>query len=330
MEYREAGVDINEADSFIKDISSLIDTTHTSQVVKNDNGFAGLYRNKSKDSILVSSTDGVGTKLKIANYLNIHNTIGIDLVAMCVNDVLTTGAAPLFFMDYIATGKLNKEQLSQVIEGIVEGCLIADCALIGGETAEMPSMYKSNEYDLAGFCLGEVQANNLITKENVRNNDALIGLASSGLHSNGFSIINKYLEKDIHLFNKSFLRSLLTPTRIYTNEVLTFIKNGGRINGMAHITGGGLSNNIPRMMKINSGACINKSSWRVPSMFNILQEEIEIEESEMFNIFNMGIGFVLAIPFNNIVDTIDYFHRNSINAFHIGNVINADNEVFYY
>ena len=258
MDYKQAGVDVEAGREFVDNIRNLVVSTHRPEVLGGLGGFSGLFALPSgyKEPVLVSGTDGVGTKLKLANTLNCHHTVGIDLVAMCVNDVLTSGAEPLFFLDYLATGKLNQQQLTEVVSGIAQGCRLAGCALIGGETAEMPGFYPPGEYDLAGFCVGVVEKSLILDGSQVKVGDVAIGLESSGIHSNGFSLVRKVIDEcNISLQDnldfwgqKSLAELLLTPTKIYVKPILAAAKSGLEIHGMAHITGGGLPENLPRCL----------------------------------------------------------------------------------
>jgi len=281
--YKQAGVDIEKADKLINKIEGI---------VSGIGGFSGLYPieiARYKKPFLVASTDGVGTKLKIAQLIRKHNTVGIDLVAMCVNDVITCGAKPLFFLDYFATGKLDVGVAEEVIRGIHKGCLQGACPLIGGETAEMPGFYKKGEYDLAGFCVGIVERKEVIDGKKIKPGDIIFGLSSSGLHSNGFSLVRK-------IFSQRELRSLgkelLKPTKIYVKDVLSV---RSIVRGIAHITGGGFIDNIPRILPQGCQAIIHKGSWRVPGIFQVVQKKGKIKEEEMFHTFNMGIGMVLIV-----------------------------------
>jgi len=282
--YKEAGVDIKKAERLIEKIKRLAPEI---------GGFSGLFPiepRKYKRPLLVASTDGVGTKLKIAQFINKHDTVGIDLVAMCVNDVITCGAEPLFFLDYFATGKLELGVAEEVIKGIHRGCLEAQCRLIGGETAEMPGFYRPGEYDLAGFCVGIVEGKEVIDGKEIEPGDIIFGLPSSGLHSNGFSLVRKiFSEKEQRRLGKE----LLKPTKIYVKDILSV---RSIVRGVAHITGGGFTDNIPRILPPGRQAVIHKGSWRVPGIFALVQEKGEIREEEMFHTFNMGIGIVLIVP----------------------------------
>ncbi|MFI5390676.1 MAG: phosphoribosylformylglycinamidine cyclo-ligase [Bacteriovoracales bacterium] len=301
ISYKDSGVDIEKGDALVDKIKEKVKSTYGSRVRAGVGGFACLYE-ITPGKLLAAGTDGVGTKLKIAQILNKHNTIGIDLVAMCVNDVLCTGARPLFFMDYFATGKLELNVGDEIIEGIVEGCKQSECALIGGETAEMPGMYPNGEYDLAGFAIGEVEEKDLIDGSKLSEGDTLIGIPSSGLHSNGFSLVRKLIKEN----EKELLQDALVPTRIYWKLVEKLLKNHpGKIKGLAHITGGGLTN-IPR---INEGFDYNltylPSLEEIPSVFSEMKKRSNLPSSELYTTFNMGIGLVIATNSpNEIMDTL--------------------------
>jgi phosphoribosylformylglycinamidine cyclo-ligase len=306
LTYQKAGVNIAEGQSFVNKIAPLVRSTFRPEVLTDLGGFSALFKldlKKYKQPILVSGTDGVGTKLKIAFLTNRHDSVGIDLVAMCVNDVVVTGAEPLFFLDYFACGRLRKEQSVDVLKGIIKGCRQAGCALIGGETAEMPSFYPPDEYDLAGFAVGVVDRKNVIDGRKIRPGDFVIGFSSSGLHSNGFSLARKVLfEKagyqvtDSWKNGKNLGDELLTPTRIYVRSVLALARHG-LIKGAAHITGGGITENLPRIFPKGCEAVIRRESWRVPEIFHMIQKEGQVDEEEMYRVFNMGIGMiVIAAP----------------------------------
>ncbi len=303
--YKDAGVDIDTANEFVERIKASIKTTARKEVVAGIGGFGGLFRLNTvdlKNPVLVSSTDGVGTKLRIAHMLDKHDTIGIDLVAMSVNDVVVQGAEPLFFLDYLATGKLEMEKNVKVIEGITEGCRQAGCTLLGGETAEMPGFYQPGEYDLAGFCVGVVESEKLITGSTISVNDRIIGLASTGLHSNGFSLARKVLLEKGKLgvndavpgLDKSVGLEMLEPTKIYVKTLLNLFKNFN-IKGLVHITGGGFYENIPRIIPQACRSIIKKGSWDIPPIFKVIQDMGNVEEKEMFRVFNMGIGMMLVV-----------------------------------
>ena len=301
MDYREAGVNIEAGQAFVQHIRKSVESTFRPEVLGGLGGFGGYFELPSgyQNPVLVSGTDGVGTKLKIAQAMNIHQTIGIDLVAMSVNDVLTSGAEPLFFLDYLATGKLEPQQLTQVIEGIVEGCRLSGCALLGGETAEMPGFYQTGEYDLAGFCVGIVEKDVLLNGSQVSIGDIVIGLASSGLHSNGFSLIRKLVASEGLDWNdcpelfagQSIGEVLLTPTRIYARSILGALSAGFPIHAMAHITGGGLAENLPRSLNSGQSIQLNQTSWPMPPIFQWIQETGKIDSKSMRETFNLGIGF---------------------------------------
>ena len=304
--YKDSGVDIDKANDFVERIKPLIKTTARKEVISGIGGFGGLFRfdySKFKSPILVSSTDGVGTKLKIAHLMDKHDTIGIDLVAMSVNDVVVQGAEPLFFLDYLATGKIEVEKSVKIVEGVVAGCKQAGCTLIGGETAEMPGFYKDGEYDLAGFCLGVVESEKLIDGSTISVNDRIIGVASSGLHSNGFSLARKILLDDAKLqvtdrvsgLAKTIGEELLEPTRIYVKPILNLLKNFN-VKGLVHITGGGFYDNIPRIIPQSCRCIISGNSWEIPPIFQVMKEIGKVDEKEMFRVFNMGIGMMIVVP----------------------------------
>ncbi|TCS80612.1 phosphoribosylformylglycinamidine cyclo-ligase [Tepidibacillus fermentans] len=304
--YKEAGVDIQAGNETVRRISNHVRKTFRKEVRTDLGGFGGLFAlpiDKYRRPILVSGTDGVGTKLKIAYEMNRHNTIGIDAVAMCVNDILVYGAEPLFFLDYLATGKLLPEQAEQVVSGIVEGCLQANCSLIGGETAEMPGIYQNSEYDVAGFVVGVVEEDQIIDGSSIKHGDVLIGLASNGLHSNGFSLVRYLLFEKHHyrltdlieeLGNQQLGVELLKPTRIYVKPILKMLEEVS-IKGMVHITGGGFIENIPRVIPKGLQANIQLGSWDVPAIFSFLQRLGDLRQEELYRTFNMGIGFILIV-----------------------------------
>lgn len=337
MDYREAGVDIVAGRNFVQQIRSLVKNTHRQEVIGSLGGFSGGFQLPTgyQEPVLVSGTDGVGTKLKLAQILNRHDTVGIDLVAMCVNDVLTSGAEPLFFLDYLATGKLNTEQLVEVVKGISQGCQLSGCALLGGETAEMPGFYQAGEYDLAGFCVGIVEKSLLVDGSQVQIGDIAIGLASQGVHSNGFSLVRKVVEKSgvdwstcpQSLAGQSLGEVLLTPTQIYVQPVLAAIRSGMEIHGMAHITGGGIPENLPRCLSANQAITIYPCSWTIPPIFPWLAEVGDISNQVMFETFNMGIGFVLLVPPEQADKTLNWFAAQNISTYRIGEVISGQGEI---
>jgi phosphoribosylformylglycinamidine cyclo-ligase len=300
MKYSDAGVDIDKGNEFVYHIKQMTNSLNNKDVIGGLGGFGGLLSLKTgeiKEPVLVSSTDGVGTKLKIAFMLNKHNTIGIDLVAMVVNDIAVQGAKPLFFLDYFATGKLDIDIAKQVMSGIVSGCMLSDCPLIGGETAEMPGFYKENEYDLSGFSVGIVDREKIIDGSKIKKGDVLIGITSSGLHSNGFSLVRKVLPENP---SKKLLEELLTPTRIYVSLIQSVLEKCN-INGISHITGGGLIDNIDRLLPEGLKARID-FDWVVPEIFHTIQKYGNIEESEMLRVFNNGIGLVFIVSPKELYD----------------------------
>lgn len=326
--YKDAGVDIDTANEFVERIKPSIKTTARKEVVSGIGGFGGLFHLNPinyKNPLLVSSTDGVGTKLRIAQLLDKHDTIGIDLVAMSVNDVVVQGAEPLFFLDYLSTGKIELEKSVKIIEGITEGCRQAGCTLLGGETAEMPGFYKAGEYDLAGFCVGVVEMDKLINGSTVSVNDRIIGLASSGLHSNGFSLARKALLEKGNLsvkdkvpgLSKTIGLEMLEPTRIYVKPLLNLFKSFN-IKGLVHITGGGFYDNIPRIVPQSCQAIINKGSWDIPPIFSVIREMGDIEEREMFRVFNMGIGMMIIVSEKECEEVLNRLEVLGEKAFQIG------------
>lgn len=296
MDYKKAGVDIDAGEKLVNLIKPLAKQTRRPEVIADIGGFSALFDGRFKNyhhPVLVSSTDGVGTKLKLAFLLNKHNTVGIDLVAMGVNDIITCGAEPLFFLDYFACGKLDIKIAGQVVKGIAEGCRQAKCTLIGGETAEMPGFYPAGEYDLAGFAVGVVDKNKIINGSKIKAGDVVIGLPSTGPHSNGYSLIRKVFS-DEEL--KKYSKELFAPTKIYVSEILQITRKDSKlIKGIAHITGGGLLDNIPRILPEHCQVVIGKESWKIPRIFSLLQEKGRIAETDMFRTFNMGIGLVIVV-----------------------------------
>ncbi|WP_269145363.1 phosphoribosylformylglycinamidine cyclo-ligase [Geomonas sp. RF6] len=332
--YKDAGVDIDAGNTFVKMIKPLVKATSRPEVLADIGGFGGLFSlntGKYKNPVLVSGTDGVGTKLKLAFMADRHDTIGIDLVAMCVNDIVVQGAEPLFFLDYLATAKLDPVKATAIVKGISAGCVQAGCALIGGETAEMPGFYTGEEYDVAGFTVGVVERDRIIDGSSITVGNHLIGLASSGLHSNGYSLARKVILERMGLgindtiaeLGKTVADELLTPTRIYVKSILNLLRDFN-INGMAHITGGGLLENVPRVLPHGCKAVIRRDSWQVPAIFNIMQQGGNIEESEMFRTFNCGIGMVLVVPENEVDDILIRLSGLNETAFHIGEVVKCE------
>ena len=321
LSYRDAGVDIDAGDALVEAIKPFARRTLRPEVLGAIGGFGALCEipKKYRHPVLVSGTDGVGTKLKLAFQLDRHDTVGIDLVAMSVNDVLVQGAEPLFFLDYFASGKLDVAVAAKVIQGIAKGCEQAGCALIGGETAEMPGFYAAGEYDLAGFCVGVVEKERIIDGRSIRAGDALLGLASSGPHSNGYSLIRKILERAKPPFD------LLTPTRIYVKPVLKLLE-GVAVKGLAHITGGGLTGNVPRILPKNLIAKIHKAAWPRPEVFQWLQREGNVAEDEMAGVFNCGIGMVLAVERADVQRAMDSLRASGETVYEIGAIEKSSGE----
>ncbi len=328
--YKSAGVDIDVAAEFVERIKPIVKKTVRQEVMSGIGGFGALFHlgtAKYKKPILVSSTDGVGTKLKIAHLMNKHDTVGIDLVAMSVNDVLVQGAEPLFFLDYLATGKLDVETSVSIIEGIANGCKDAGCALIGGETAEMPGFYRDGEYDLAGFCVGVVEEEKIIDGSTIRVGDAIIGLASSGIHSNGLSLARKVLIRppkyNIHDhidgLDNTIGTELLKPTRIYAKSLLNLFKSF-EIKGLVHITGGGFIDNIPRIVRGACRAVIKKDSWNIPPVFSVIQSVGKVDEAEMYRVFNMGIGMIIVVSEKEKQEVMERLTRLGEKPYLIGGI----------
>jgi phosphoribosylformylglycinamidine cyclo-ligase len=334
--YKDSGVDIEKGDAFVQAIKPIVESTFRPEVLTKIGGFAGcvsLNLERYKKPILVSSTDGVGTKLKIAFMMDRHDTIGIDLVAMCVNDIVVSGAKPLFLLDYFATSKLDTERSMKVISGVVKGCIEAECSLIGGETAEMPGFYKGGEYDLAGFAVGIVEDSQLIDGSNVTVGDKLIGIASNGLHSNGYSLVRKLLldqykmnlEQRIGEIKEILGDELLRPTRIYVKTILNLARDF-HISGIAHITGGGITGNLPRVIPKGCKAIVQKRSWDIPPIFPFLKEKGNISEEEMLRTFNNGIGMVLVVKSKEVEDILARLRSLGEKAFTIGEVGKMERE----
>jgi len=328
LTYKDAGVDIDAGNELVERIKPLVKRTQRPEVLAGLGGFGGMFAlppGRYREPVLVSGTDGVGTKLMLAQHLNRHDTIGIDLVAMCVNDVLVQGAEPLFFLDYFACGKLDNEVACAVIAGIAEGCLQAGAALIGGETAEMPDMYSDGEYDLAGFTVGAVERDNLIDGSDIVAGDAIIGIASSGPHSNGYSLIRKVLErsKDSEIDGSPASERLLAPTRIYVKPILALIQSVG-VKGLAHITGGGITENIPRVLQGSIDAEIDTKSWSPGPVFDWLAEHGNIEISEMRRTFNCGVGMVVIVDPADTEQTVQILNEQGESAWQIGQIVAGD------
>ncbi len=328
LTYKDAGVDIDAGNALVDRIKSVAVKTRRPEVMSSLGGFGALCEipGHYKEPVLVSGTDGVGTKLKLAIEFGIHNSIGIDLVAMCVNDLVVTGAEPLQFLDYYATGKLDVDVAADVVEGIGKGCELAGCALVGGETAEMPGMYDEGDYDLAGFCVGVVEKSKIIEGTNVYTGNKLIGLPSSGIHSNGYSLVRRILEKrkidatKTKLGDRSLAEVLLDPTRIYVKPILALLKHV-EVRALAHITGGGLLENLPRVMPKTAKARIDTSSWDMPEIFTWLKQQANIDNQEMMRTFNCGIGMVLVIADRDEETVIDLLHAMGEKPVVIGEIV---------
>ncbi|MBS6509067.1 MAG: phosphoribosylformylglycinamidine cyclo-ligase [Paraclostridium bifermentans] len=334
LTYRASGVDIDEGNRAVNLIKDKIKGTYDKNVIGDLGNFSGLYSLKDfinmDEPVLLSSTDGVGTKLKLAQMMDIHNTVGIDLVAMCVNDLICQGAKPLFFLDYIATGKLIPEKIDDIVSGIVEGCKMAECALIGGETAEMPGMYSEDDYDLAGFSVGIADKSKIISGQDVNSGDTLIGIASSGIHSNGYSFIRKiFLEEYkyeltdyIEELGMTLGEALLIPTKIYVKLVMDLIKKY-ELKAIAHITGGGVIENIPRVIPNGLGIDIEKNSWEKPAIFKMIEKFNAIDEVELHKSFNMGIGLAMVVDSDKAEEIVSYLNESEKQAYIIGKVVDT-------
>lgn len=331
LTYKKAGVDIEKANSFKQRIKILVKKSQSPLVLKGTDGFGSLFsfpKERYKDPVLIASSDGVGTKLKIAQLVNKHDTVGVDLVAMNVNDILCLGAEPLFFLDYIACSKLDPRILFDLVKGINDGCVESGYCLVGGETAEMPGMYKKGEYDLAGFAVGAIDKNNVIDGSKMEIGDAIVGLESNGVHSNGYSLVRK-------VFSRSELKrmsnELLKPTRIYVRAVLSLLRWAKRekqpvVKGIAHITGGAFYSKIARILPDNLSAKINKHSWAIPKIFRLIQNKGNIEDKEMYSTFNMGVGMILIIDPKFIKTAISKLRGLGLKSWHIGEVVKGKKE----
>ena len=336
ISYKQAGVDIEKGNAFVQAIKPMVESTFRPEVLTKIGGFAGrvsLNLERYKKPILVSSTDGVGTKLKIAFIMDRHDTVGIDLVAMCVNDIVVSGAKPLFLLDYLATSQLDLEKASKVVGGIVKGCIEAECSLIGGETAEMPGFYKEGEYDLAGFAVGIVEDAQLIDGSSVTVGDRLIAIASSGLHSNGYSLVRKVLlghhkmnlESHVEEIGGVLGEELLRPAKIYVKPILNLVRDFN-IRGIAHITGGGITGNLPRVIPKGCKATVHKGTWEILPIFSLLKEKGNISEEEMLRTFNNGIGMILVVKPKEIEDVLNRLNSLGEKAFVIGEIGKAEKE----
>ncbi|PHM32256.1 phosphoribosylformylglycinamidine cyclo-ligase [Xenorhabdus szentirmaii] len=327
LSYKDAGVDIDAGNALVNRIKNVVKQTRRPEVMGGLGGFGALCSlpQKYREPVLVSGTDGVGTKLRLAMDLKRHDTIGIDLVAMCVNDLIVQGAEPLFFLDYYATGKLDVDTATSVITGIAEGCQQAGCALVGGETAEMPGMYHGEDYDVAGFCVGVVEKSEIIDGSRVQVGDALVALASSGPHSNGYSLIRKILEvsrtnpESTQLEGKSLADHLLAPTQIYVKSILGLIEEV-EVHAISHLTGGGFWENIPRVLPENMQARIDSGSWQWPAVFKWLQQAGDVTTYEMYRTFNCGVGMIIALPQSQAEQALSYLNAAGENAWQIGSV----------
>ena len=331
LTYKKAGVDINKADRFKASIASLVRNSASPQVLKGIGGFGGLFefpKERYKNPVLISSCDGVGTKLNIAVLVNKHDTVGIDAVAMNVNDILCTGAETLFFLDYIAYSKLDSDILVEIVKGLNRGCIQAGCSLIGGETAQMPGMYNQGEYDLSGFCVGVVQRDKIIDGSRIEAGNVLVGIESNGLHSNGFSLVRKVFSKNEL---KRYASELLKPTRIYVRPILSLLKAKrytlNAIKGIAHITGGAFYGKISRILPQNLDACINKNSWKIPKIFKLIQNKGSIPEHEMYRTFNMGIGMVLVVQADSVSRIKSELVKFNLRSMVMGEIIKGNKKV---
>ena len=314
MDYRSAGVDVEAGRAFVDRIRTSVEATHRTEVVGGLGGFGGLIRLPEglRKPLLVSGTDGVGTKLELAQDHNSHHNVGLDLVAMCVNDVITSGAEPLFFLDYMATGALSPDAMAEVVEGIADGCRQSGCALLGGETAEMPGFYPAGRYDLAGFCVAVVDEDKLIDGHRVRVGDSIVGIASSGVHSNGFSLVRKILERcdagsDARFGSEQALviDALLKPTHLYGSLIRSLLTTGVPIHAMAHITGGGIPENLPRCLPEGVRAHVDPNSWPRPDLFTWLQTQGDVQERDLWHTFNLGIGYCVVLPESDVASCLD-------------------------
>ena len=326
LTYKDSGVDITKGNQLIERIKPIAKSTFRPGVLAGLGGFGAMFEiplDKYKNPVLISGTDGVGTKLKVAEMLNKHDTIGIDLVAMCVNDLIVQGAEPLFFLDYFATGSLNPDIATSVIEGIGEGCRQSGCSLIGGETAEMPGMYSGEDYDLAGFCVGIAEKSRIIDGSKVSEGDHIVALGSSGPHSNGYSLIRKVLEKSSPTNEQ--LNSLIEPTRIYVRSILSLL-NTLPVHAISHITGGGLLENIPRVLPDHLAAKLDQASWTQPEIFQWLKDQGNIATSEMYRVLNCGVGMVVVISRESSNEAINHLNSCGENAWLIGEVVQFDGE----
>lgn len=325
--YKDAGVDIDKANRLVRSVKLLTREKIRPEALGKIGGFSGFFRARfknMKEPILTAATDGVGTKLMVADIVGKHDTVGIDLVAMCANDIVACGAEPLFFLDYFATGRLNNILMLKVLKGILTGCREARCALIGGETAELPGLYRNEDYDLAGFCVGAVDKNKIIDGSKIAIGDVVLGISSSGPHSNGYSLIRKVFSK--HEMKKQFKNILLKPTAIYVRPILTLLERV-KVNGIAHITGGGFYDNILRILPKKHVAVLNPHSWHVPKIFKIIQERSNLDSKDMYRTFNMGIGMVSILKRDDASKAKKILSRFNLNSFIIGEVVKGGRDV---
>lgn len=334
--YKAAGVDVTAGYKGVQLMKKAVKATYTDAVISDIGGFGGLYApqiNDMEEPILVSGTDGVGTKLKLAFLMDKHDTIGEDCVAMCANDVICTGANPMFFLDYMALGKNIPEKVATIVAGVAEGCKKANCSLIGGETAEMPGFYPEDEYDLAGFCVGIVDKKKIIDNKTIEIGDKVIGLSSSGVHSNGFSLVRKVFNINKETINEyvdelgmTVGEALLKPTKIYVKPILKLLKEV-KVKGISHITGGGFYENMPRMLREGVSLKIDKNSYKVPAIFKLIQSRGNIPERDMYNTFNMGIGMAVIVPANEVEKAINILKEAGEEAYEIGEVVEGNKEI---
>lgn len=334
--YKAAGVDVTAGYKGVQLMKNAVQSTYTNAVISDIGGFGGLYAPQiqgMEEPILVSGTDGVGTKLKLAFLMDKHDTIGEDCVAMCANDVICTGASPMFFLDYMALGKNIPEKVATIVTGVAEGCKKANCSLVGGETAEMPGFYPEDEYDLAGFCVGVVDKKKIIDSKTIEVGDKVIGLASSGVHSNGFSLVRKVfdvneenLKEYVEELGKTVGEALLKPTRIYVKPILKLIEEV-KVKGISHITGGGFYENLPRMLRDGVSLKIDKNSYEVPALFKLIQSRGNIPERDMYNTFNMGIGMAVIVPENEVEKALSLLKEAGEEAYLIGSVVSGNKEI---
>lgn len=336
LSYRDAGVDIEAGDALVGSIGRIVKSTQRPEVLGGVGGFGALVELPKRYSkpVLVSGTDGVGTKLRLGIDSGRVEGLGIDLVAMCVNDVLVSGAEPLFFLDYFATGKLDPAHAATVVRGIAKGCRQAGCALVGGETAEMPGLYKAGDFDLAGFCVAVAEKSKIIQGKGIKKGDVIVALPSSGAHSNGYSLIRRILSRGRHRLDKAFGRgtladALLKPTNIYVKPVLELLRLGTPVRGMSHITGGGITGNLTRAFPENTSAIIDTASWKRPALFDWLQEQGNVDEDEMRRVFNCGVGFCLIIPRRDVDQALERLRKLRQKPWVIGEVSRGNREVRY-